>query len=108
MSEQLAKAIADLQAAVVALDLAETQYLKFADFSTPPEQIAWAQFHKPVLQAAERRVVLACEALKAAGWKKPRGLLPEPREQFVDQPATERPADAHAESPHQPDQHLDQ
>lgn len=78
MSEQLAKAIAELQAAVVALDLAETQYLKFADYATPGQQIAWAQTHKPAMVAAERRLERACVALKASGWRKPRALLQSP------------------------------
>lgn len=108
MSEQLAKAMDELRAAILALDLAETKYLKFADFNNPAQQISWARHHKPAMQAAERRLDAACEALKAAGWVKPRAFLPKPGQDLAHDPASECPAHAHEETPQKPDQQSDQ
>ena len=107
MSEKIAKAIAELQEAVIALDVAQIDYERFATFAHPAAQISYARSKKPAMVAAEKRLAQACEALKAAGWTKPRALLPEPDEQLVDEPAADGPANAHAEAPHEPNQHLD-
>lgn len=80
MSELLAKAIAEVQAATIELDLAQTDYERFATFEHPAAQIAYATRKKPALMRAEHRLVVACKLLKASGWVRPHGLLAPPAE----------------------------
>jgi hypothetical protein len=100
----LQKAIDAVQEAVINLDVAQTDYERFATFDHPSAQIAYAQMKKPALVAAERQLIAACKLLKAAGWRRPFGLLPKPGEDLAHDPGAECPAHTHEEPPQNPDQ----